>query len=207
MTQTRINVNADLGEFFGSWAMRRDGEMLERVDSANIACSFDAGDPVVMRQVVATARRHGVSTGAQPGFPDLLGLCRRRIDMAPAEVEAIVVYLIGARQDIAAAEQHRDTHVKPHGTLDNLACENLDLARCIARAVRAVGPDLILLAPALSALVRAAGEAGLGAVEENSPTGSTPTMAIWCRVRIRKPWCRAPRPASAMSWPTSTARR
>lgn len=166
MSQARINLNADLGESFGAWSMGRDGEMLQLVDSANIACGFHAGDPLVMRQTVATARRHGVSIGAHPSFPDLQGFGRRRIDMAPAEVEAMVVYQIGALQGIAAAEQHRVTHVKPHGALNNLACENLDLARCIARAVRAVGPDLILLAPALSALVRAAGEAGLAVVEE-----------------------------------------
>jgi UPF0271 protein len=166
MTRPRINLNADLGESFGAWSMGRDGEMLQLVDSANIACGFHAGDPLVMRQTVATARRYGVSIGAHPSFPDLQGFGRRRIDMAPAEVEAMVVYQIGALQGIAAAEDHRVTHVKPHGALNNLACENLDLARCIARAVRAAGPQLILLAPALSALVTAGREAGLPVVEE-----------------------------------------
>jgi UPF0271 protein len=166
MTRPRINLNADLGESFGAWSMGRDGEMLQLVDSANIACGFHAGDPTVMRQTVATARRQGVSIGAHPSFPDLQGFGRRRIDMAPAEVEAMVIYQIGALQGIAAAEQHRVTHVKPHGALNNLACENLDLARCIARAVRAAGPDLILLAPALSALVQAGREAALPVVEE-----------------------------------------
>lgn len=166
MTRPRINLNADLGESFGAWSMGRDGEMLQLVDSANIACGFHAGDPMVMRQTVATARRHGVSIGAHPSFPDLQGFGRRRIDMAPAEIEAMVVYQIGALQGIAAAEQHRVTHVKPHGALNNLACENLHLARCIARAVRAAGPELILLAPALSALVTAGREAGLPVVEE-----------------------------------------
>lgn len=166
MSQARINLNADLGESFGAWTMGRDGEMLQLVDSANIACGFHAGDPMVMRHTVATARRHGVSIGAHPSFPDLQGFGRRRIDMAPAEVEAMVVYQIGALQGIAAAEQHCVTHVKPHGALNNLACENLELARCIARAVRAAGSGLILLAPALSALVRAGREAGLAVVEE-----------------------------------------
>jgi UPF0271 protein len=146
--------------------MGRDAEMLKLVDSANIACGFHAGDPMVMRQTVATAKRHGVSIGAHPSFPDLQGFGRRRIDMAPAEVEAMVVYQIGALQGIAAAEQHRVSHVKPHGALNNLACESLDLARCIARAVRAAGPELILLAPALSALAQAGREAGLAVVEE-----------------------------------------
>jgi 5-oxoprolinase (ATP-hydrolysing) subunit A len=166
MSLRRINLNADLGESFGAWTMGRDAEMLQLVDSANIACGFHAGDPLVMRNTVATARRHGVSIGAHPSFPDLQGFGRRRIDMAPAEIEAMVVYQIGALQGIAAAEDHSVTHVKPHGALNNLACENIDLARCIARAVRAAGPQLILLAPALSALVTAGREAGLAVVEE-----------------------------------------
>jgi 5-oxoprolinase (ATP-hydrolysing) subunit A len=166
MSQARINLNADLGESFGAWSMGRDGDMLQLVDSANIACGFHAGDPLVMRQTVATAKRHGVSIGAHPSFPDLQGFGRRRIDMAPAELEAMVIYQIGALQGMAASEGHRVTHVKPHGALNNLACENLELARCIARAVRAAGPELILLGPALSALVRAGREAGLAVVEE-----------------------------------------
>jgi UPF0271 protein len=166
MHARRINLNADLGESFGAWRMGRDSEMLQLVDSANVACGFHAGDPLVMRQTVATALRHGVSIGAHPSFPDLQGFGRRRIDMAPAELEAMVVYQIGALQGIAAAEGHRVTHVKPHGALNNLACENLELARCIARAVRAAGAELMLLAPALSALVTAGREAGLVVVEE-----------------------------------------
>ncbi len=166
MSQARVNLNADLGESFGAWSMGRDGEMLQLVDSANVACGFHAGDPLVMRNTVATALRHGVSIGAHPSFPDLQGFGRRRIDMAPAEIEAMVVYQIGALQGIAAAEGHQVTHVKPHGALNNLACESIELARCIARAVRAAGPQLILLAPALSALVRAGREAGLPVVEE-----------------------------------------
>ena len=166
MSNARINLNADLGESFGAWSMGRDGDMLQLVDSASIACGFHAGDPLVMRRTVATARRHGVSIGAHPSFPDLQGFGRRRIDMAPDEVEAMVVYQIGALQGIAAAEGHRVTHVKPHGALNNLACEDIELARCLARAVRAAGPELILLAPARSALVRAGREAGLAVIEE-----------------------------------------
>ena len=165
MTHRRINLNADLGESFGAWTMGRDEQMLKLVDSANVACGFHAGDPLVMRKTVATARQHGVSIGAHPSFADLQGFGRRRIDMAPAEIEAMVVYQIGALQGIAAAEGHKVTHVKPHGALNNMACENLNLARCVVRAVQAAGVGL-LLAPALSALVTAARDAGLPVVEE-----------------------------------------
>ncbi len=166
MTAHRINLNADLGESFGAWTMGRDSDLLQLVNSANVACGFHAGDPLVMRQTVATARWHGVSIGAHPSFPDLQGFGRRRMDMKPAELEAAVVYQIGALQAIAAAEGHGVTHVKVHGALSNLASEDIELARCVARAVRAVSPELILLAPALSELVHAGRGCGLQVVEE-----------------------------------------
>ena len=166
MNPHRINLNADLGESFGAWTMGRDSDMLQRVDSANVACGFHAGDPLVMRHTVATAKRHGVSIGAHPSYPDLQGFGRRRMDMKPAELEAMLIYQIGALQGVAAAEGHVVTHVKVHGALSNQASEDRDLARCVARAVRAVSVDLILLAPALSALVRAGHDSGLPVVEE-----------------------------------------
>jgi UPF0271 protein len=166
MKPHRINLNSDLGESFGAWTMGRDSDMLQVVNSANVACGFHAGDPLVMRQTVATAKRHGVSIGAHPSFPDLQGFGRRRMDLKPAELEAMVIYQIGALQAIAAAEGHVVTHVKVHGALSNIASEDLALARCVARAVRAVSAQLILLAPALSELVVAGHECGLPVVEE-----------------------------------------
>ena len=161
-----IDLNSDLGESFGPWRMGSDEAMLAVVNSANVACGFHAGDPLVMRRTVATAKAQGVSIGAHPSFPDLQGFGRRRIEMAPREVEAMVIFQIGALQAIAHAEGHAVTHVKPHGALNNIACEDLALARCIAHAVRSAGRELILLAPALSELVTAGREAGLAVVEE-----------------------------------------
>ncbi|WP_018988890.1 LamB/YcsF family protein [Aromatoleum toluclasticum] len=162
----RINLNADLGESFGAWSMGDDAAMLEVVKSANVACGFHAGDPLVMRQTVATAKRCGVSLGAHPSFPDLQGFGRRRMDVPSAELEAMLIYQIGALAGIARAEGSTVTHVKPHGALNNMACADAKLAATVARAVRAFDPDLILLAPALSQLVIAGREAGLRVVEE-----------------------------------------
>ncbi|AYH45108.1 5-oxoprolinase subunit PxpA [Azoarcus sp. DN11] len=162
----RINLNADLGESFGAWRMGDDAAMLEVVKSANVACGFHAGDPLVMRQTVATAKRCGVSLGAHPGFPDLQGFGRRRMDLPAAELEAMLIYQIGALAGIARADGMTVTHVKPHGALNNMACADAKLAATVARAVRAADPDLILLAPVLSQLVIAGREAGLRVVEE-----------------------------------------
>jgi 5-oxoprolinase (ATP-hydrolysing) subunit A len=161
-----LNLNADLGESFGAWQMGDDAAMLGVVDSANVACGFHAGDPLVMRRTVATARQRGVSLGAHPSFPDLQGFGRRRIQMSTAEVEAMLIYQIGALAALARAEGSEVSHVKPHGALNNMACEDPPLAQAVARAVHAFDARLILLAPALSCLVTAGREAGLRVVEE-----------------------------------------
>ena len=113
-----------------------------------------------------TALAAGVRLGAHPAFPDLQGFGRRPMAMAPAELEAALIYQIGALAGIAAAEGGRLSHVKPHGALNNLACEDDALADTVARAVRAVDRELILLAPALSALVAAGERAGLRVAAE-----------------------------------------
>lgn len=161
-----INLNADLGESFGAWSMGADGELLGIVASANIACGFHAGDPLVMRRTLRLAKARGVEVGAHFAYPDLQGFGRRRMDMAPDELEAAIVYQIGALAGLAKAEGMTLAHVKPHGALNNAACADLDLARTVCRAVTAFDTSLILLAPALSQLAVAGREAGLPVVEE-----------------------------------------
>lgn len=162
----KINLNADLGESYGAWTMGEDDALLGVVRSANIACGFHAGDPLVMRHTVRTALAAGVGLGAHPAYPDLQGFGRRPMKMSPAELEAAVIYQVGALAGMAAAEGGRLTHVKPHGALNNQACEDALLADSVARAVRAVDRDLILLAPALSELVGAGQRAGLRVAAE-----------------------------------------
>jgi 5-oxoprolinase (ATP-hydrolysing) subunit A len=156
-----INLNADLGESFGAWQMGSDDSLLAVVASANIACGAHAGDPTVMRHTVRQALARGVSLGAHPSFPDLQGFGRRRMAFSADEIEALVLYQVGALQAMATAEGGRISHVKPHGALNNIACVEAGVADAIARAVHALDRSLILLAPALSELAAAGRRAGL----------------------------------------------
>lgn len=157
----RLNLNADLGESFGAWRMGDDDSMLRLVQSASLACGFHAGDPTTMRKAVAAAFAAGVSVGAHPAYPDLQGFGRRSLRCAPDEVEAFVLYQIGALDGFARAQGGRLSHVKPHGALSNDACRDDALAEAIARATKAYDANLILLAPALSRLAEAGAAAGL----------------------------------------------
>lgn len=166
MTGRKINLNADLGESFGAWVMGHDAELLAIVKSANVACGFHAGDPLVMRRTVALAGQHGVSIGAHPSYPDLQGFGRRRMAMPAADLQAAIQYQIGALEGIARVEGLKVGHVKPHGALNNAACEDRALADVVAQAIRDFDRELIVLAPARSQLCLAAEAAGLPVVEE-----------------------------------------
>jgi len=157
MTQL-INLNADMGESFGKYSIGNDAAMLDIVGSANIACGYHAADPLVMSETVRLAKDKRVGVGAHPSFPDLQGFGRRKMSMPLDELEAMVVYQIGALSAIASSQGTVLEHVKPHGALNNMASEDMDMARAIAKAIKSVDPSLILLATAGSCLVHAGAE-------------------------------------------------
>lgn len=166
MTHYSIDLNADLGEGFGAWRMGDDAAMLGVVTSANVACGFHAGDPDIMAGTFALARENGVAIGAHVAFPDLAGFGRREMALTPEEIARAVAYQIGAAQAIAAYAGHRLTHVKAHGALAHLAGRDTAVADSLAAAIRAVAPNLILLAMALSEQTRAAARVGLRVAHE-----------------------------------------
>lgn len=140
----KVDLNCDMGEGFGPWPMGDDEAMLDIVSSANIACGFHAGDPSIMFRTAEIAKRKGVAVGAHPGFNDLHGFGRRVIrGDSPAEIERMVAYQIGAMQAVAALAGHKVTYVKAHGSLNNMANEDEDLALAIARAIKGVDRNLI----------------------------------------------------------------
>lgn len=156
-----LNLNADLGESFGPWPMGDDENLLRIVDSANVACGFHAGDPLVMSNTIDRAKASRVSIGAHPGFADLQGFGRRPMSMSDAEIRALVQYQLAALSGVASSRQWAMTHVKPHGALNNMACEDKNLAGVIVQAVQDFDENLIFLAPVLSELAAAAIESKL----------------------------------------------
>ncbi|MBN8482296.1 MAG: LamB/YcsF family protein [Xanthomonadales bacterium] len=162
----RIDLNSDIGEAFGAWAMGADESVLDHVTSANVACGFHAGDPLVMQRTVAAAARRGVAIGAHPSLPDLQGFGRREMRITPAEAQALVVYQIGALAAFARAAGTRLTHVKPHGALYNMAARDAVLADAIARAVADLDASLVLVGLAGSELPAAGARLGLRVAHE-----------------------------------------
>jgi UPF0271 protein len=155
-----------MGESFGHYSLGNDAAMLDIVTSANIACGLHAGDPLVMRHTVAMAIARGVTVGAHPGYPDLQGFGRRQLSMGAEELEATILYQLGALAGFVAAAGAHLIHVKPHGALYNAAARDPKVAGTIARAVTSFDPQLIVVALPGSALAEAAGSIGLSVATE-----------------------------------------
>src|SRR3954462_10575273 len=162
----QMNLNADMAEGFGAYNIGDDSGILKIIGSANIACGFHAGDPLIMRRVVQEAKQNGVTIGVHPGFNDLWGFGRRRIDTKPDDLECMVAYQIGALQALAAYSGIKVTHLKPHGALNNMAAENKEYALAIGRAIKAVDRDIIYVALLGSEMEKAGHELGLKVARE-----------------------------------------
>ena len=166
---TTIDINCDMGESFGAYRLGSDEEMMMHITSANIACGYHAGDPLVMDRTVKLALQRGVGIGSHPGFPDLMGFGRRPISATPEEIEEYVLYQTGALYAFAKASGTDLRHVKAHGALGNMAFVDLEVARAVARGAARFSKDLILIALANSPLVQAGQEMGLKVALEAYP--------------------------------------
>ena len=154
-----IDLNCDMGESFGIYEIGADEALMPLITSANVACGFHAGDPVVADRTMSLAVKHGVAVGAHPGYPDLRGFGRRPLQAKPEEIEADVLYQIGALSGFAHAHGTRLVHVKPHGAVYNQAVADNELARALARGVARFSRDLIFVGLATSNVMREAASA------------------------------------------------
>lgn len=161
-----IDLNSDLGEGFGPFRVGADAELFPLISSANVACGFHGGDPLMMESTVRQAHEHGVAIGAHPGFPDRAGFGRRALAATPDEIRTDVLYQIGALAAFCRAADVELRHVKAHGALYNLAVGDIAVATAIAEAVRRFDPALHFFAIPGSRLHEAGEAAGLTVIRE-----------------------------------------
>ena len=162
----KMDLNSDLGESLGAWRMGDDDAMLDIVSSANVACGFHAGDAAGILQTLRSAAAHGVAVGAHVSYRDLAGFGRRAMDVASADLQADVIYQIGALRGLAAAAGTTVRFVKPHGALYHAVAYDERQAHDVIAAIRAIDPDLVLVGLAGSPLLDCARASGLRTVAE-----------------------------------------
>ena len=153
-----ININCDLGEKSKFHSTKHDPDLLKIVNSANIACGFHAGDEETMKNTIEISKKNNVSIGAHPSFNDPLNFGRKRINLSNNEIEKLIIDQYEILQNIADKLNSKVTHIKPHGALNNMACENLDLSRILAKTIFNIDKNLIYLVPTGSKMEEAGRE-------------------------------------------------
>jgi UPF0271 protein len=142
-----ININCDLGEKSKHHSNKYDPDLLEIVNSANVACGYHAGDEATMNEVVQISKKNGVSIGAHPSFNDPENFGRSRINLSENEIKKLIIDQYEILQKIALKHSENVTHIKPHGALNNMACEDINLANILAKTIYSIDKELIYLVP------------------------------------------------------------
>lgn len=151
----KVDLNSDMGESFGDYKLGMDEDVLKHISSANIACGYHAGDPLIMDKTVKMAVKENVALGVHPGFPDLMGFGRREMKITAQEAKCYVKYQIGALWAFARSNGVNLQHVKVHGALYNMAAKDSVLSEAIAQAIYETDKDLILVGLANSEMIKA----------------------------------------------------
>ena len=156
-----ININCDLGESSKLHSTENDPLLLEIVNSANIACGYHAGDKPTMEKTIEISKKNKVSIGAHPSFNDPENFGRKRLNLPSSEITKLIIDQINILSDVAIKAGVKVTHVKPHGALNNMACENYDLAKVISESIMQVNKELIFLVPTGSQMEKAGKKLGM----------------------------------------------
>ena len=151
-----ININCDLGEKSKHHSNKYDPDLLEIVNSANVACGYHAGDEETMNQVVKISKNNGVSIGAHPSFKDPENFGRERMNLSESDIKKLIIDQYEILQKIALTYGEIVSHVKPHGALNNMACEDIELATILAKTIKDINKDIIYLVPTGSKMQEAA---------------------------------------------------
>ena len=151
-----ININCDLGEKSKHHSNKHDPELLEIVNSANVACGYHAGNEETMNQIVKISKKNGVSIGAHPSFNDPENFGRERMNLSSFEIKKLIIDQYNILQKIAFKHGEKVSHIKPHGALNNMACEDIELATTLAKTIKDINKDLIYLVPTGSKMQEAA---------------------------------------------------
>ena len=151
-----ININCDLGEKSKLHSNESDPELLKIVNSANIACGYHAGDENTMSEVIKISKNNGVSIGAHPSFKDPENFGRERMNLSDSEIRKLIIDQYKTLENIAIKHGTNVTHIKPHGALNNMACEDIVLATTLAKSINEINKELIYLVPTGSKMEEAA---------------------------------------------------
>jgi UPF0271 protein len=131
-----IDFNCDLAQSFGIYKNSSESRLLDYVSSVNIACGFHAGDPLTIKESLLKAKECNIVVGAHVGFDDIQGFGYRQMELDNDELEALVMYQVGAIMTFAKSYNMEIEHVRLHGAMYRQASEDIEFSRVIAKAIK-----------------------------------------------------------------------
>jgi|TARA_B100001996_G_scaffold324454_2_gene269989 UPF0271 protein len=161
-----ININCDLGESSKFHSTENDPLLLKIVNSANIACGYHAGDRPTMEKTIEISKKNNVSLGAHPSFKDPENFGRKRINLSSKEIKKLIIDQVNILSEIANEKGMKVTHIKPHGALNNMACEDYELAKVISESIIEINKELIFLVPTGSEMEKSGKKLGMKVAAE-----------------------------------------
>jgi len=183
-----MDLNVDMGESFGRYKLGNDGEVMRYITSANVACGFHAGDPLVMHETVRLAREYGVAVGAHTGLEDRRGFGRRRVEITPEELKSDTLYQLGALDAFLKVNGMKMQHVKPHGILYRMVSDDDKYALAYLEAVKSYNPALYIFVPRGTLIWQFGKEMGLKMAAEILVDLSYDDNGNWVLERTKKAW-------------------
>ena len=160
------DINCDLGQSYGVYKSELEQELLPYVSSVNIACGLHAGDPLTIKNILETVSKQNVSIGAHVGYPDLQGFGYRSMNLSSEEMQALIVYQIGALTSMAKIFNYSIDFVRPHGALYKQMSEDFNVALSLAKAIAYYDPWLVLVGPPGENIMKAGEEAKIRIAQE-----------------------------------------
>ena len=161
-----ININCDLGESSKLHSTENDPLLLQIVNSASVACGYHAGDRPTMEKTIEISKKNNVSIGAHPSFNDPENFGRKKINLSPIKIEKLIIDQVNILSEVADNKGMKITHIKPHGALNNMACEDYELAKVIAETIMQINRELIFLVPTGSQMEMAGKKIGIKTAAE-----------------------------------------
>ncbi len=143
-----IDFNCDLAQAYGIYKNSQEYQLLDYVSSVNVSCGFHAGDPMSIKEAMLKAKEKNVAIGAHIGFNDIQGFGYRPVELKDDELEALVIYQVGAIMSFAKAYGLSIEHVRPHGAMYKMAGEDFTFSTTIAKAIKKCSDWLVYYAPA-----------------------------------------------------------
>ena len=154
-----FDFNVDLAQGYSVYNNDEEFEIAKYASSVNVSAGFHSGDPMKIRAALLFVQQNNKALGVHIGYPDIQGFGKRKMNLDNDELEANIIYQVGAILAYAKTFNLEAENVRCHGAMKELLNEDTNSAVVIARAIKKINPwlNLIIQNPEMKGVVEAEG--------------------------------------------------